>query len=238
MSTSGLYIDSSEFIPDLTGGGSSVITGLPGTLLDPFFNELHGQGVIRYLNKINCDGIKDDLYIFRKGIGCAKSIYLKEDSRVDWDIVERLYREESATVYLRAFQRYSLAIKQLSKMIEESLSRARVFVNIFATPPNSVGLLPHLDPTEFFVLQISGSKIWRFWRQPTLDEISSLNLEARTVYASSIAENREPDLVINLRAGQVMYVPRFKIHAPHCGTNGSVHLTIGIATPDMQKYYD
>jgi hypothetical protein len=233
----GNYIDNLKFIPDIKDGGTCVLTGFPGALLKPLVDEFE-ENFFNLLKTLNDEAVQDDLYIFRNGIGCAKKVYVKDRNLIDWNIVERLHKTESATVYLRACQRYFPVIKQISRKIEQHLNGTQIFVNLFATPPNSVGLRPHLDPTEFFVLQIAGSKIWHFWRQPTLNELTSMSLEERANFAKAIADNEEESLVVEIRAGQVMYVPRFKIHAPITEASGSVHLTVGIATPDMQKLYD
>lgn len=211
--------------------------GFPGKLLEPFF-EAFTKDVFSFLRPLDKESIQDDLYIFRNGIGCAKKIYLNDRNLIDWSIVEQLHNAELATIYLRACQRYFPVVKHIEKNMEKHLPGTRVFVNLFASPPNSVGLQPHLDPTEFFVLQIAGSKTWKFWRQPTLDELSSMSLNERAGFAKAIADGNEESQIVEVRAGQVMYVPRFKIHAPSTQSGGSVHLTVGIATPEMKKFYD
>jgi len=106
-------------------------------------------------------------------------------------------------------------------------------INMYTSPPHSVGLTAHHDPQDVFVIQVSGSKTWlvcdpigpgrslptRVSDDPSHDlyyRYSTKDLEGATC--------REYELNI----GDILYMPRGTIHAPATHKNSSVHLTVGI----------
>lgn len=230
------YIENLRFYPDTVSGGSYLVTGFPGRLLRPLLHTLDDDPISEIAN-VDIP-IHDDFFIFRNGIGCAPRIYSPEGARIDWSIVRHLYEKEHATIYLRALQRYIPAVKACLKELARDLPKTKMFANLFLTPPNSIGLKPHIDPTEFFVIQLKGTKTWNFWRQPTFDEVRALPVKERAAFALHVANTEDKTDIVELRAGQVMYVPRFKIHGPVSTETQSSHLTVGLASEAMKDLYD
>eukprot|EP01043_Picozoa_sp_COSAG02_P042209 COSAG02_NODE_3567_length_6548_cov_23.648007_3_plen_752_part_00 len=117
-----------------------------------------------------------------------------------------------------------------------------VGVNLYATPPEAQGLVPHYDDHGVFVIQLEGQKRWTLWpgkcgaTLPRLrDERSAPQLDA------------ESALQYVLRPGHWLYIPRGWPHAaaaegavdsvasrPTVAT-GSVHLSLSV---DIERPFD
>ena len=98
----------------------------------------------------------------------------------------------------------------------------RIGVNLYLTPANAQGLLPHVDGHDVFVLQIEGTKNWEVFGSPTI-----LPLENQKVDTDP-AMLGKPLLAEKLSPTQVLYIPRGFIHQAGTGTLSSIHLTIGV----------
>lgn len=235
------YICNSRIRSSLDDERTFIITGTAGTKLS-IINKIYGAQannafqILDNLKSIESD-ITQDFFVFRNGVGCSSDVYTK-DGVVDWSIVNHLYLNENATIYLRALQKYIPTANDLVKVVQKDFSGYRAFINLFITPQHSVGLKAHLDPTDFFVYQAAGEKVWKFWRRPNITELKNYSLRQRAKLALEIARDSSEIYTLTLRAGQVLYVPQFQIHAPLTENNFSVHYTIGLASPSMKEYYD
>lgn len=102
-----------------------------------------------------------------------------------------------------------------------------VQANLYVTPPHSRGLGLHADTHDVLVLQVSGTKQWEVFRsaRPDVDLDDPSNeppLELRT----------------ELKAGDVLYVPRGVPHRVASTTATSIHLTIGFVPPSWHEVVD
>jgi hypothetical protein len=102
-------------------------------------------------------------------------------------------------------------------------------VNAYITPPDSSGLVPHYDDHDVLVLQIQGSKSWHLYvgadrpaREIQRDTEKAVALESLPI-----------PMELLLEAGDVLYVPRGRVHAAQTHAEPSVHLTVGIHAPTV-----
>lgn len=113
------------------------------------------------------------------------------------------------TIVFDGVERYVRTIAALSTAIEAELNFPAQ-VNAYLTPPHSTGLAPHDDDHDVLVLQVRGGKSWR-------------------VYQGADVAPRE----LHLNPGDVLYVPRGRVHAAQTASEPSVHLTVGIHAPTV-----
>jgi ribosomal protein L16 Arg81 hydroxylase len=97
-----------------------------------------------------------------------------------------------------------------------------VSANLYVTPPDSQGFLPHSDDHEVFVLQIEGGKRWRLH---TRADRLSCPVELYEAQQNSLPTS---SVEFDLRAGDILYIPRGCLHEARTSEWLSIHLTIGV----------
>jgi hypothetical protein len=115
----------------------------------------------------------------------------------------------------------------LSQAIEVELG-FETQVNAYITPPNSQGFLPHYDDHDVLILQIEGAKTWHVY--DSLPVVPTHELRLRDLFAKD--DLPAPSDVI-LEAGDVLYLPRGRVHAAKATLEPSIHLTLGIHPPSV-----
>jgi ribosomal protein L16 Arg81 hydroxylase len=134
--------------------------------------------------------------------------------------IQSEYRS-GATVVLPALQRTWPPLRQVCVALENEFSHP-VHANAYLTPGDSPGFTPHYDTHEVFVLQIAGTKRWRVFEPP-------LPLPHRTQSFSPIGYALPaPMLELELRPGDLLYLPRGFVHAANTMHGHSAHVTVGI----------
>jgi ribosomal protein L16 Arg81 hydroxylase len=134
--------------------------------------------------------------------------------------IQSEYRS-GATVVLPALQWTWPPLRQLCAALEEELSHP-THANAYLTPGASPGFTPHYDTHEVLVLQIAGKKQWRVFEPP-------LSLPHRTQPFTPVGYALPaPILELELRQGDLLYLPRGYVHAATALGGHSAHITIGI----------
>lgn len=126
-----------------------------------------------------------------------------------------------ATIVLQGLQRTWPAVGRLCRGIELFLTHP-VQANAYLTPPSSQGLRVHHDTHDVFALQTYGRKRWVTY-PPVIDQ--PLPGQHQRVDPDTLGD---PELDIELTAGDCLYVPRGVLHAAATTGDASLHLTIGI----------
>jgi ribosomal protein L16 Arg81 hydroxylase len=94
--------------------------------------------------------------------------------------------------------------------------------NLYLTPPHGKGFAPHWDNHDVFILQVVGSKHWHVEKErrtfPRQKE--TMGEEGR--------ELRGDLLSFTIEQGDVIYIPRGFVHAAECGSEPSLHITLGL----------
>ena len=132
------------------------------------------------------------------------------------------------TIVLDGVEKYVRAVGTLARSIEVELNFP-VQVNTYITPPGQTGLAPHYDDHDVFILQVQGSKIWHLYlgadRPPR-------EIQRETDKAVAI-DGLPPPTDVRMEAGDVLYVPRGRVHSAETTSEQSIHLTVGIHAPTV-----
>ncbi|WP_406114017.1 cupin domain-containing protein [Kitasatospora purpeofusca] len=126
-----------------------------------------------------------------------------------------------ATLILNAVQARFPALNGLIQQLSKELS-SRIQVNTYLTPAGSQGFKAHHDQHDVFIAQLHGTKRWQIFGAPL-----PLPLRAQS-YDHSQAEPAEPVAEFDLKAGDVLYLPRGTVHAGKSADDTSLHMTIGV----------
>ena len=131
------------------------------------------------------------------------------------------------TLVMNGLDRHIPAIATLAHAIEVELN-FETQVNAYVTPPKSQGFLAHYDDHDVLILQVQGSKTWHVYG-PQADVPPRL-LPRRDKFV--LDGLPEPDDLV-LEPGDVLYLPRGRVHAAEAQRESSIHLTIGIHAPTV-----
>jgi len=130
------------------------------------------------------------------------------------------------TIVLDGVERHVRAVAALSQAIEVELNFP-VQVNAYLTPPRSQGLVPHYDDHDVLILQIQGSKTWHIYEGA---DVPPREIQRDKDKAVAIEDLPAPTDV-QLQAGDVLYLPRGKVHEAETNSEPSIHLTVGVHAP-------
>jgi hypothetical protein len=132
------------------------------------------------------------------------------------------------TIVLGGVERFVRAIASLAHSIEVELNFP-IQVNAYITAPGSQGLVPHYDDHDVLILQIQGSKIWHLYDGPDVPP-----REMQPEKNKAVAIDGLPLLTdLCLEVGDVLYLPRGRLHAAETNAEPSVHLTFGLHPPTV-----
>jgi Uncharacterized conserved protein len=158
---------------------------------------------------------KKELAAYRLGNGAIDMVALRNDFASGF------------TIILNGLERYVGEIASLARGLEVDLN-FETQVNAYITPPGSQGFLPHYDDHDVIILQIEGSKRWHIYEGE--GDVPTRQLQQRDVF---VGEGLSPATQMTLYAGDLLYVPRGRIHAAETLDETSIHLTLGIHPPNM-----
>ncbi len=130
------------------------------------------------------------------------------------------------TIVLESVQRYVRSIASLAHSIDVELNYAAQ-VNAYFTPPQSQGFVAHFDDHDALIVQLAGSKLWHLY-----DGIDVAPHEMSQHGSIPASELPEP-VDVRLETGDVLYVPRGRVHAAESTSELSVHLTVGLHAPTL-----
>ena len=134
--------------------------------------------------------------------------------------VQSEYRS-GATLVLNHLHRTWGPLRELCESLENDFSHL-AHANAYLTPADTPGFAPHYDTHEVFVLQVAGSKRWRVFQPP-------LTLPHHTQPFTPAGYVPRPLLELELKQGDLLYLPRGFVHAAHTSEVHSAHITIGIS---------
>jgi hypothetical protein len=132
------------------------------------------------------------------------------------------------TIVLDSVEQYVRAVGTLARSIEVELNFPTQ-VNTYITPPESAGLVPHYDDHDVLILQIQGSKTWHLYVGADLPPHQIQRDKDHAVAIDGLPAPTD----LRLEAGDVLYVPRGRVHDAETGVEPSIHLTVGIHAPTV-----
>ena len=142
------------------------------------------------------------------------------DDLIDPGKVYELFAE-GATIVLQALHRYWTPLAHFCRDLETELTHP-VQVNVYLTPPVSQGLDIHYDTHDVFVVQVSGVKHWKVWHRA---------FDAPLAHQKRTGKYDDPgpaQVDVELKPGDVLYIPRGFLHAAQTLDRESAHMTIGV----------
>jgi len=102
--------------------------------------------------------------------------------------------------------------------------KIRLQSNIYITPANAQGFASHYDNHDVFILQTTGTKLWRLYHSPIeLPSQKQLHRNYKDKY-----ELGSPQFEVELKPGDLLYIPRGVIHDASTTDTASVHITLGL----------
>ncbi len=136
-----------------------------------------------------------------------------------WEWARMQYRR-GWPIVINSISRFCPTVAALCRDLSSWID-APVHANAYLAPPDAPGFGAHFDTDDTMFLQVEGAKHWRL-HAPVIELPLLSQLEG--VDPRALAPARE----IELRAGDLLYVPRGVIHTPVAGPAGSLHLTLGL----------
>src|ERR1700742_435178 len=132
------------------------------------------------------------------------------------------------TIVLDGVEQYVRTIGTLARSLEVELNFPTQ-VNTYITPPQSTGLVPHYDDHDVLILQIQGSKTWHLYVGADMPPREIQRDKDKAVVLETLPTPTD----VHLAAGDVLYVPRGRVHAAETQSEPSIHLTVGIHAPTV-----
>jgi ribosomal protein L16 Arg81 hydroxylase len=108
----------------------------------------------------------------------------------------------------------------LCRLMEAQLNH-RFQTNLYLTPPHGKSSIPHWDNHDVFVLQVLGHKNWKV-------EKGRRAFPRKGERMGDGREFRGETTSFTLRQGDLIYIPRGFMHAAECGTEPSLHISLGL----------
>ncbi|MBV8182276.1 MAG: cupin [Mycobacterium sp.] len=130
------------------------------------------------------------------------------------------------TIVLDGVEQYVRAVGTLARSIEVELNFPTQ-VNTYITPPGQAGLAPHYDDHDVLILQIQGSKVWHLYVGADRPPREMQQEKEKAVAVDGLPAPTD----LCLEAGDVLYVPRGRVHMAVTSSEQSIHLTVGIHAP-------
>jgi ribosomal protein L16 Arg81 hydroxylase len=152
-------------------------------------------------------------------------IYRRADGGFDVDAFGKDFAD-GYTIVLESVQRYVRALASLLHSIEVELNYAAQ-VNAYITRPESQGFVCHYDDHDALILQIRGSKIWHIYDGA---DVAPHQMTRHDPVDEAVLP---PPTDVRLETGDLLYLPRGRIHAAEATSEVSVHLTLGLQAPTL-----
>jgi hypothetical protein len=130
-----------------------------------------------------------------------------------------------ATIVLQMLQNSLPSFGECVNEMEGYFS-SNVNVSCFITPPEAQGFTAHYDTYSFFAVQLFGEKKWSLYNATELLPIRE-DRENEKPWVPTV-----PEKEITIGSGDVMYVPRGRYHSAVTSSSASIHLTVGIFSPN------
>ena len=136
---------------------------------------------------------------------------------------------DGGAVTFERFERSSLTLLKLCSELQALFYFARA--NIYFSPAGMQTFNLHADSGDIFVVQLSGKKTWMLYERnktviwPIVTQLRYGSLTKQQV--------GPPKAIVELSAGDMLYVPRGMAHEVRTTDSASVHMTISLATGDL-----
>jgi bifunctional lysine-specific demethylase and histidyl-hydroxylase NO66 len=151
-------------------------------------------------------------------------VYRRADGGFDADALGRDFAA-GYTIVLESVQRYVRTLAALLHSVEVELNYVAQ-VNAYITRPESRGFVCHYDDHDVLILQIRGSKVWHIYDA----DVAPHQMSRHDPVDS---EALPPPSDVRMETGDLLYLPRGRIHAAEATSEVSIHLTLGLQAPTL-----
>jgi ribosomal protein L16 Arg81 hydroxylase len=141
------------------------------------------------------------------------------DRVIDNDRFFSLFNE-GATAVFQAVHKTLPSLSAFCQRIEKYYNFP-LQTNIYLTPKSSKGFQAHFDNHDVFILQVHGSKIWKVYDSP-------IYLPTETFEKSMLPTHMIPQIEVELKQGDTLYIPRGFVHEAVTTKDVSLHITLGL----------
>lgn len=128
---------------------------------------------------------------------------------------------DGATVIFAALHNRHEPLRRLCAALSRQAGR-RTQTNIYLTPPSSQGFKPHWDSHDVFVMQVEGSKRWRFYEGSADRPFPGQHFDPEEHLPGPV------EAEVTVTAGDTLYIPRGIMHAAKSLDETSLHITLGL----------
>lgn len=203
------------------------------TTSTPRFNAAPHR-LIKSLSDSSWRECRSQIKLLRNGNVCNRAVYSTPSGSFRIDAILHLFDKQGATVYIHGEGQFPNIVPGLTDYLEATTAFStfsNTSWNVFATPPNAIGIEPHFDAHDLLIIQLYGSKKWIFWNSYT--NIAETDFVPPEYYKRNrdYAASSPPRSVLLMKDGDVLYMPRMTVHAPRTGYESSVHLSV-LIPPD------
>jgi ribosomal protein L16 Arg81 hydroxylase len=168
------------------------------------------------------------LRVVKSKVDCELNAWTTIEKRKNTDpyhvvVTEKLFSLFSggATIIINAAQTAIPSLKSWCAELQRELEIA-IQPNIYITPPQGEGFGHHYDPHDVFILQINGSKRWRLY-----DYHVKLPVIVEPLAAADY-EGATPRQTVDMKPGDLLYLPRGTVHYATTSDETSIHVTLAL----------
>jgi lysine-specific demethylase/histidyl-hydroxylase NO66 len=169
----------------------------------------------------------DMLRLVKQGQTLPFDELLLPDGSVDMVQLRNRYAEGHSIV-LNSAERFAPELRMLTNAIAADTD-FETQINVYATPPRAQGFSPHFDDHDVLVLQVRGAKTWHVHLSSPIVPPERFRQRDRAVDPATLGAPER----IEMTPGDILYLPRGRVHAAETDAGASVHLTIGFHPPNL-----
>ncbi len=171
-----------------------------------------------------------DLKLFRDGTPIRPDLYTlppkalsPDDTATDIVCADRASAlfASGCTMTLTSVANFSSPAAELNRSLE-AFFKCGINANVYLTPRGNQGFAVHYDTHDTLIIQISGRKHWLVY-PPTSD----LPLDHQYYNRKENKPQGEPMMELELKPGDLLYLPRGYCHEAKAHDDMSLHVTFG-----------
>ena len=183
-----------------------------------FSDLLSVEGIKSFINDNSV--IFPDVSVVNSRSSIPASDYTNDQRRVNADQLFQQH-EQGGTIIINEVHRKFAAVSELCVQINKDY-QLRCQANAYLSPPGNQGFHSHYDTHDVFVIQVAGSKTFRFYPSDI-----ELPFTDDTFHPDDDGYGEVLDAV-ELSAGDTLYIPRGIVHdALASEGEPSLHITLG-----------
>jgi mannose-6-phosphate isomerase-like protein (cupin superfamily) len=149
--------------------------------------------------------------------------YTDDSRKIIASQVNQHYAKGATIVWSRTHDWFP-TVRALCREVQTAL-HLPCLANVYLSPPSKQGFNAHYDSHDVFIVQVSGQKTFRFYKDGVILPYSYEGFDAQAHQVGELTEE------IELSAGDTLYIPRGMMHdAVSARDETSLHITLGVYT--------